>query len=124
VRMEPAVSEVRSASADEPKVFFEPHCGPGFVDFSRSDCQHGFRGLVDVGRLGFPCAFFSTGALPPDRGVQHHTHHAAGEYVRGSVVGVRGGILDSSEGLVAPNRVIPAVLLECEERHHARFELG
>jgi hypothetical protein len=45
-------------------------------------------------------------------------------YGRGSVVGVKGGILESSEGLVAPNRVIPAVLLVCEERHHARFELG
>jgi hypothetical protein len=34
-----------------------------------------------------------------------------GRIWRGSVVGVNGGILESSEGLVAPNRVIPAVLL-------------
>jgi len=40
------------------------------------------------------------------------------------MVGVKGGILDTSEGPVAPNRVIPAVLLLCEERHHARLELG
>lgn len=34
-----------------------------------------------------------------------------GRMCEGSVVGVNGGILESSEGLVAPNRVIPAVLL-------------
>jgi uncharacterized membrane protein (DUF485 family) len=32
------------------------------------------------------------------------------------VVGVRGGILESSEGPVAPNRVVPAVLLVCVRR--------
>jgi uncharacterized membrane protein (DUF485 family) len=32
------------------------------------------------------------------------------------VVGVKGGILESSEGLVASNRVIPAVLLVCLRR--------
>jgi len=43
-------------SGDEPDAFLEPLCGPGLVDLSGSDRQHGFFGLVDVGWVGVPSA--------------------------------------------------------------------
>jgi hypothetical protein len=43
---------LRLASIDEPNSFLEPRCGPGLVDLSGRDRQHGFFGLVDVGRSG------------------------------------------------------------------------